>query len=76
MVLINLNSLSFESHNIIRCGKGVSPRPTLNRKIYKDHVRGHNIQERLPLPVECVPYINSVIDSVRKFYIIGGFYII
>ncbi|KAG1053460.1 hypothetical protein G6F43_004462 [Rhizopus delemar] len=51
-----------ESHNIIRCGKGISPRPTLDRDIYKRHGEGH-VECKHLLPSEYVPYINSVIDS-------------
>ncbi|KAG1449688.1 hypothetical protein G6F55_010053 [Rhizopus delemar] len=51
-----------ESHSIIRCGKGISSRPNLDRGIYKRHVEGH-VERKHPLPSEYVPYINSVIDS-------------
>lgn len=57
--------ISPEAHNIIRCGKGVSPRPSLDRSIYNKHLESHAVKE-YPLPASCIKYIDAVIDSVSK----------
>ncbi|KAG1449113.1 hypothetical protein G6F46_001409 [Rhizopus delemar] len=54
--------ISPEAHNIIRCGKGVSPRPSLDRSIYNKHLESHAVKE-YPLPASCIKYIDAVIDS-------------
>ncbi|KAL9537076.1 hypothetical protein MBANPS3_012106 [Mucor bainieri] len=50
------------SHKIVRCGKGVSPRPYLDRKLYNRHLATFT-SETHALPANCVPYMDKVIDS-------------
>ncbi|KAL9551135.1 hypothetical protein PS6_005149 [Mucor atramentarius] len=55
------------SHRIVRCGKGISPRPYLNRALYNRHLATFQ-SENHALPSDCVVYMNSVIDSEDLAY--------
>lgn len=60
--------ISPEAHKIIRYGKGVSPRPLLDRSLYNKHLESHVVEE-YPLPASCIKYMDEVIDSVSKLMI-------
>ncbi|KAG1466888.1 hypothetical protein G6F56_004605 [Rhizopus delemar] len=58
----NFHPYSPENHNVIRCGKNVSPRPNLDENIYKDHLKNHEKKE-YELPKVCIPYLDKVFSS-------------
>ncbi|OBZ82243.1 hypothetical protein A0J61_09710 [Choanephora cucurbitarum] len=59
----DLHPYSLESHNVIRCGKSVSPRPFLNRRIYKAHINQHEATNSTPvLSKNLINYVSNVID--------------
>ena len=59
------------SHNLIRCGNGVSGRPDIPKNIYAQHLEWHNQEpsKEYPFSGSYSAYINSVIDtvSIREF---------
>lgn len=56
-------SISPEANNIIRSGKGVSPKPYLDRDLYNKHVETQCI-EGYPMPQTFHEYIDAYVDSV------------
>ncbi|RCH90159.1 hypothetical protein CU097_003960 [Rhizopus azygosporus] len=58
----NFHPYSPESHGTIRCGKNVSPRPNLDRSIYRVHQRNHERKE-YELPTALIPYLEKVLNS-------------
>ncbi|CEG68184.1 hypothetical protein RMATCC62417_04496 [Rhizopus microsporus] len=51
-----------ESHGTIRCGKNVSPRPNLDRSIYRVHQKNHE-RKKYELPTALIPYLEKVLNS-------------
>lgn len=55
--------ISPEANNIIRSGKGISPRPYLDRNLYNKHMDNHEI-EKYPLPSLLRDHLNAAINTV------------
>jgi hypothetical protein len=52
-----------ENHNVIRCGKNVSPRPNLDKNIYNDYLK--NPEEKIyELPKVFIPYLDDIFSSI------------
>ncbi|KAG1165664.1 hypothetical protein G6F36_013251 [Rhizopus arrhizus] len=54
---------SLEANNIVRSGKGVSPRPYLDRGLYNKHMEARSTQEVNAMPEVFHQYIDGYIDS-------------
>ncbi|CAO3704074.1 unnamed protein product [Rhizopus stolonifer] len=58
----NFHAYSPENHGVIRCGRGVSPKPNLDDEIYNRHIELHVNNEYI-IPDITKDYLNGVIDS-------------
>lgn len=64
----NFHSYSPEYHRIIRSGKTVSSKPSLDKEFYDQHVNEHKDVEYV-LPEACMPYIANVMkqDDLKNY---------
>lgn len=52
-----------EYHGVIRCGRGVSPKPNLNEELYERLLQAH-VDTTYKLPAYTDDYIRGVVNSV------------
>ncbi|KAG1560891.1 hypothetical protein G6F49_002300 [Rhizopus delemar] len=58
----SFHAYSPENHGVIRCGRGVSPKPNLDDEIYNRHIELH-VDNEYVIPDITKDYLNGVIDS-------------
>ncbi|KAI8091742.1 hypothetical protein BDF21DRAFT_449119 [Thamnidium elegans] len=58
----NFHPYSPEYHRVIRCGKTVSSRPSLDKELYDQHVSQHEEKE-YSLPEVCMSYIDNIMNQ-------------
>lgn len=56
-----------EANNIIRSGKGVSPKPYLDRDLYNKHMEARKTPDN-PMPQVFHKYIDNFISSVSVHF--------